>query len=137
MLSNTQSANKPLSLHTKISFGECSGLNIDGGEDVRGILGLGGKIVSNTGEPELILFIKFQENVNISGIQIDCFDKEFCPEKIKLYSNVANLDFSNFEEISATECISLKGNFGKIVPLKAAKYRNIKNLAVRRIKYFC
>jgi hypothetical protein len=127
------SNNKPTSLHNKISFGECSGLNIDGGEDVRGILGLGGRIQSNSGEPELILFIKFKEQVNITGIQIDCFDKDFSPEIIKLYSNVVNLDFSDVQELSATESLNLNNNLGKILQLKLAKFRSVQNLAVKLI----
>jgi hypothetical protein len=131
MNANSQTANnKPVSLHNKISFGECSGLNIDGGEEVKGVLGLGGRIQSNSGEPELILFIKFKEQVNISGIQIDCYDKDFSPEIIKLYSNVANLDFSDVQELSATETLNLNNNLGKILQLKMAKFRSIQNLAV-------
>jgi len=129
-MNNSQTTNKPVSLHNKISFGECSGLNIDGGEEVKGVLGLGGKIQSNPGEPELILFIKFKEQVNISGIQIECFDKDFYPGTMKLYSNVANLDFSDVEELSATETLNLNNNFGKIITLKIAKFRSVQNLAV-------
>lgn len=129
---NNQAQNQPVALHNKISFGECSGLNIDGGEDVKGILGLGGKITSNEGEPELILFVKFKEQVNISGMQIETFDKDFLPSRIKLYSNVSNLDFADVEEITPTESINLDKNFGKIINLKIAKFRSVQNLAVLR-----
>ena len=133
MSSNTKSANKPID---GASNTQSANKPIDGGED-KNILELEQKIVSNTGEPELILIIKFQEDSNISGIQIDCLDKKFCPANIKLYSNVCHLDFSNFEEIPATECLSLKGNIGKIMPLKVGTYRGVSHLAVGRIKYFC
>ena len=117
-------------LHNKISFGECSGLNIDGDNDVKGILGLGGRIQSNSGEPELILFITFKEPVNISGIKVECFEKDFEPQQIQIFTNKNNLDFGDIGNIASTETINLQNNFGKTIPLKIAKFRSVTHLTV-------
>ncbi len=122
--------NKAVALHQKISFGECSGLNIDGDAEVKGILGLGGRIQSNSGDPELILFIKFKEPVNISGIQVECFDKEYAPTSIQLFSNLTNLDFGDIGNIPSTETLNLGNNLGKQLPLKVAKFRSVSNIIV-------
>lgn len=117
-------------LHDKISFGECSGLNIDGDNEVKGILGLGGRIQSNSGEPELILYIKFKEPVNISGIKVECFEKDFEPEQMQIFSNGNNLDFGDIGNVASTETVNLKNNLGKQIPLKIAKFRSISQLTV-------
>ena len=131
----TSNSNSALgALHDKISFGECSGLNIDGDNEVKGILGLGGKIQSNSGDPELILFIKFKEPVNISGIKVDCFEKEFEPEQMQIFANKNNLDFGDIGNVPSTETVNLKDTFAKLIPLKIAKFRSVNNLIVKNIK---
>jgi hypothetical protein len=130
MFASSSMNNKAVALHQKISFGECSGLNIDGDAEVKGILGLGGRIQSNSGDPELILFIKFKEPVNISGIQVECFDKEYAPTSIQLFSNLTNLDFGDIGNIPSTETLNLGNNLGKQLPLKVAKFRSVSNIIV-------
>lgn len=132
---NNNTNNKATALHQKISFNECSGLNIDGEADVKGILGLGGKIQSNESEPELILFIKFKEPVNISGVSIESFEKNYEPEIMHIFANKTNLDFGDIENVPATETVTLKNNFGKIIALKVAKFRSISHLTVNLFYY--
>jgi len=136
MWSSNTNKNGALALHDKISFGECSGLNIDGDSEVKGILGLGGRIQSNSGEPELILFIKFKEPVNISGIKIECFEKDFEPEQIQIFANKNNLDFGDIGSFPPTESLNLKNNLGKQMPLKIAKFRSVNQLTVKKTLVF-
>ena len=133
MFATKTTNNNSLSLHNQISFGECSGLNIDGDNEVKGILGLGGRIQSNAGEPELILFIKFKEPVNISGVKVECFEKSFEPEQMQIFANTHNLDFGDIGNIPSTETINLTNNFGKQIPLKIAKFRSVNHLTVKFI----
>lgn len=130
MFATTTTNNNAAALHNKISFGECSGLNIDGDNEVKGILGLGGRIQSNSGEPELILYIKFKEPVNISGIKVECFEKDFEPEQMQIFANRNNLDFGDIGSVATTETINLKSNLGKLMPLKIAKFRSVSQLTV-------
>ena len=128
---STNTTNKSLALNNKISYGECNGLNIEGDGEVKQILGLGGRIQSNAGEPELLLYIKFKEPVNISGISLECFDKDFLPAQMNIFTNTISIDFGDIENITSTETINLSNNFGKQLPLKIAKFRSVSCLTVK------
>lgn len=59
------------SVNNKISFNECTALNVEGGDSVREVFGFGGTVKSNKGDPDVLVFVKFKEGVNISGIRIE------------------------------------------------------------------
>lgn len=126
------------SLNSLISFNESSGLNIAGTEHISETFGAGGTIKSNKGDPEIILHIKFKDNVNISGIMIEgSMNSDKNPTTMKLFANKTSLDFSDASTTASTETVDLKVNLGKVVTLKIAKFRNVSNLFVRFIFYLC
>jgi hypothetical protein len=125
----TPNGNK--NLNTKISFNECSGLNIEGTEPIKEAFGFGGTIKSNKGDPELIIFIKFNQNVNISGILIESsMDISKSPSNMQLFANKNDLGFSDIGSTNPTESINLGTNLGKLISLRIAKFRSVSMLSV-------
>jgi hypothetical protein len=123
------------SINTLINYDKCTGLNISGSESVKEAFGFGGMIISNTGDPEVILVINFRDNVNISGIMIESsMDSSKAPSEIQLFVNKNTLDFSDIGSVSPTENIKLNGNLGKVINLKIAKFRSVSSLVVRQRK---
>jgi len=123
------STNGTKSINSLISMNDCTGLNIEGEEAVREIFGHGGTLKSNKGDPEVILIIKFRDNVNISGIRIEgSMNKSQLPSRMELFVNNNTVDFSDIGSINSTE--SLKVENGKTQSLKIAKFRNVSNLSV-------
>ena len=123
------STNGTKSINSLISLNECTGLNLEGWEAVREIFGYGGTLKSNKGDPEVIIIIKFRDNVNLSGIMIEgSMDKGQLPTKMELFVNNSTVDFSDIGSINPTE--SLKVESGKTQTLKIAKFRNVSNLSV-------
>lgn len=122
------------SINAKISLEECTGLNLEGTETVKEALGFGGCIKSLKGDPELIIFIKFKDNVNLSGIMVESsMDDTKRPSIMHLFINKNDLGFSDIGSINSTESVDLQKNLGKIVNLKIAKFRSVSSLAVRLI----
>lgn len=120
------------SVNSYISSNECTALNVEGYESVKEVFGSGGTIKSNKGDPELIIYVKFKEKVNISGILIESsMDTEKRPAIVKIYANKTSLDFADVETEPATEVININSsNIGKSIGLKIAKFRNISTLYV-------
>jgi hypothetical protein len=116
-----------------ISFDECSGLNIEGSDGVKSVFGMGGAVQSNKGDPELIVYVKFKENVNISGFKIETsMDKDKMPSLVKIFTNNISIDFSDAESLPATETIKIdSSNIGKNIPLKVAKFKSVSYLTVK------
>ena len=128
MISNNKS-NK--SINTLISLNECTGLNLAGTESVKEVFGFGGTVLSNQGDPEVIIFVKFKNNVNISGILIEgSMDTSKNPSEVQLFVNKSTLDFSDIGSVSPAETINLTSNLGKNVNLKIAKFRSVSSLVV-------
>jgi hypothetical protein len=131
MLSNN--GNK--SLNSFIALNECTGLNLEGTEPVKQVFGYGGTLKSNKGDPEVLLIIKFMNNVNISGIMIESsMDKSKLPTRMELFANNSSIDFSDIGSINPTE--TLKVENGKINTIKIAKFRNVSILTVNNFIIF-
>jgi hypothetical protein len=64
-------ANNDINLNNIISFSESEGLNIEGTSGIKEVFGFGGTIVSFSGDPEILLNIRFRELVNINAIMIE------------------------------------------------------------------
>jgi len=93
-------------------------------------------IISNKGDPEIIIDINFRDNVNISGIMIESsMDSSKAPSAIQLFVNKNNLDFSDIGTVNPTESINLNGSLGKVVNLKVAKFRSVSSLVVKKITF--
>ena len=111
---------------------ESSGLNIEGDNDISGILKGNESIKSNKDEPELLLYIKFKDNVNITKILIDskAENEDNKPEILKIFCNSSNLDFSDAATNNATELIKLEGKFNTKISINASKFRRITQLTL-------
>ena len=114
-----------------ISLKDCIALNAEGLADISSVFGMGGAVRSNKDDPELILIVNFLSNVNISGIKLQsCMNKDYNPQTMHLFVNTNALSFSDIGSVKATEVINMEDNFGKTIPLKVAKFRNVSTRAV-------
>ena len=119
------------SLNQHLSLKDCVALNAEGSSDISAVFGMGGTVKSNKDDPEVIILIKFLSNVNISGIKIlGGMNQEYHPQTMQLFVNNNSLSFSDIGSVKATEVIKMDSNFGKTIPLKVAKFRNVSTLAV-------
>ena len=128
-----------LKLHTKevnllslILEKESTGLNIKGDNDIYGILQGNEFIQSNIGEPEIIIYIKFTGVVNITKILIDSKPEniENIPDKLKIFANSSNTDFSDAASNTPTELVNLEGKLGNKIGLNISKFRKISELVL-------
>ena len=128
-----------LKLHTKevnllslILEKESTGLNIKGDNDIYGILQGNEYIQSNIGEPEIIIYIKFTGVVNITKILIDSKPEnlENIPDKLKIFANSSNTDFSDVASNTPTELVNLEGKLGNKIGLNISKFRKISELVL-------
>ena len=125
--------NKEINLFSLILKDESTGLNIEGNNDISGILkGVESPIKSNKGEPEILIYVKFSHLVNMTKILIDSKPKEEenKPDILKLFSNSSNMDFSDAETNSPTEVVKLEGKFNTKISLNAAKFRKLSELVL-------
>lgn len=119
------------SLNKKIALANCEAINIEGSSSVRDVL-TGGYIRSNQSDPEVLLNIVFQENVNLNGIYIDGANKEKRPELLLIFVNSPTLNIGDVENLKPVETIVLNdSNIGKKISLKVAKFRNVSSLNVK------
>ena len=128
-----------LKIHTKevnllslILEKESTGLNIKGDNDIYGILQGNEFIQSNIGEPEIIIYIKFTGVVNITKILIDSKPEnlENIPDKLKIFANSSNTDFSDVASNTPTELVNLEGKLGNKIGLNISKFRKISELVL-------
>jgi hypothetical protein len=115
-----------------LNLSECSGLNLAGTESCREVFGFGGTVVSNKGDPEVIIIVKFKNNVNLSGIMIESsMETEKRPSSLQIFANKASIGFGDIGSVTPTESFTLSDNsFGKIQSLKIAKFKNVGVLCV-------
>lgn len=123
--------NSIVPLNALILTKECSGLNIAGDGSVSGVFGGGVPVMCQEGDPELIIVVKFRERVSINQIMIEAgMKEESLPDRVKIYSNKADLDFDDVQNIEPTELFNLKQNVGKKLNVKLAKFRNISDISL-------
>ena len=124
---------KEVNLFTLILQDESSGLNIEGVNDISGVLkGNNEPIKSNKDEPEILIYIKFSCLVNITKILVDSKapKEENKPEILKIFANSSNMDFSDAVSNSATETIKLEDKYGNKIGLNVSKFRKISELVM-------
>ena len=128
-----------LKLHTKevnllslILENESTALNIKGKNDIYGILQGNEFIQSNNGEPEIIIYIKFTGMVNITKILIDSKPENIdnIPDKLKIFANSSNTDFSDVASNTPTELVNLEGKLGNKIGLNISKFRKVSELVL-------
>lgn len=128
--------NTSIALNSSISLSACTGLNIIGDQNVQGIFGGGTPIISNEGDPEIIIIVKFKEKVSLTHILIESgMDTKKSPAKVKLFAGIEDLDFSDADSVPATESFNLNGNLGKQISVRIPKYRNLSEISVKN-KFF-
>lgn len=129
--------NSSQSLNEFLSLKECSGLNIQGDNGISSVFSGGSPIECQSGDPEMIVVVKFREKVSLTQILIESgMNKEKEPAILKIFANIDDLDFSDAESLPATETIKLEGNFGKNIKLNVPRFRNISELCVSIFTYF-
>ena len=121
---------KEINLFSLILKDESTGLNIDGKNDISGILKGIESIKSNKDEPEILIYIKFLGQVNITKILVDSKAKEDTnkPNILKIFTNSSELDFSIAESNTPTELIKLEDKYGVKISINAPKFRKISQL---------
>ena len=122
-----QKKKKEVNLFALILKDESSGLNIEGNNDISGILkgNFSESIKSNKDEPELLLYIKFVGQVSLTKILIESKapNDNNKPEILKIFANSSNMDFADAASNTATETIKLEGKFGSKISINVPKFR--------------
>ena len=123
---------KEVNLLSLIKEEESTGLNIEGKNEIKGILQGIEYIKSNISEPEILIYIKFTGLVNITKILIDSkpLNIDNTPEILKIFANSSNTDFSDAATNAATEIIKLEGKMGSKIGLNISKFRKISELVL-------
>ena len=65
------------------------------------------KFLQSDCDEELLITIKFMQNVKISHIQIEGVDAERAPNKVSLFINPLNLDFDSAKSEKPTQMLEL------------------------------
>ena len=123
---------KEVNLLSLIQEDQSTSLNINGNNDISGILQGNEFIQSNTNEPEILIYLKFNGLVNITKMLIDSKPENLdnTPDILKIFANSSNLDFADAAANSATETIKLGGKFGNKIGLNIPKFRKISELVL-------
>ena len=113
-------------LNKYLSLNECSALNVDGSEPISGILSSTSTIYSNVDDPQLLITLRFNQNVNITQIKIESGNnKEICPNELKIFVGREDLDFDDVIDMNPTEKFDLSKNLGKLMRVNIPRFRNV------------
>ena len=132
-----------MKLHTKevnllslIQEEESTGLNIEGKNDIKGILQGIEFVKSNINEPEILIYVKFTGLVNITKILVDSKPDNInnTPKTVKIFVNSSNTDFSDAVTNTPTETVKLEGKIGSKIGLNISKFRKISELVLYFIR---
>ena len=126
-------------LNKYLSFNECSALNVEEDGTLKAILSSTSTLKSNDDDPQILITLKFAQNVNITYIQIESgMDKENYPSNLKIFNGRDDLDFDDVQDMQATEKFELENNLGKAMRVNIPRFKNVNIMTVRIyfIKYF-
>ena len=86
---------KEVNLLSLIQEDQSTSLNINGNNDISGILQGNEFIQSNTNEPEILIYLKFNGLVNITKILIDSKPENLdnTPDILKIFANSSNFRY--------------------------------------------
>ena len=116
-------------LNNLIAKSECSGLNIEGDNQIGTIFENNNQTIKSIeGDATMIINIKFKEKVNLNNLQIDGVDKEHNPSLMKCYVNKSDIDFSDVDDVPSTQTFKLNDEMGKKLKLNIPKWRNVSEL---------
>ena len=113
-------------LNQYLSLNECSALNVDGSEPITGILTSSSTIFSNADDPQILITLRFDQNVNITQILVESgSNKEIAPNELKVFVGREDLDFDDVADMNPTEKFDLSKNLGKLMRVNIPRFRNV------------
>ena len=119
-------------LNNYLFLDQCTVLNVDDQNALKGVLSSESSIKSNGDDPQILLIIKFNQNVNITHVQIlNGKNKEMIPSNVKLFTGRSDLDFDDVQEMKPTENFELLKNIGKPMKVNIPRFKNVNTITVR------
>ena len=123
---------KDVCLNKCISFNECSVLNVEDADTLKGVLSSNSTLKSNEDDPQILITLKFVQNVNITYIQVEGgMNSECQPSTLKVFNGRNDLDFDDVQEMKPTEQFDLLKNKGKPMKVNIPRFRNVNMMTVR------
>ena len=118
-------------LNKYISVNECSVLNVEDGETLKGVLTSNSTLKSIDDDPQILITLKFNQKVNITYIQVEGgMNSENNPVSLKVFNGRNDLDFDDVQEMKPTEQFDLKTNKGKPMKVNIPRFRNVNMMTV-------
>ena len=119
-------------LNKCISFNECSVLNVEDADTLKEVLSSNSTLKSNEDDPQILITLKFVQNVNITYIQVEGgMNSECQPSTLKVFNGRNDLDFDDVQEMKPTEQFDLLKNKGKPMKVNIPRFRNVNMMTVR------
>ena len=119
-------------LNNHLSFDQCTALNVDDQNVLKAVLSTESSIKSGGDDPQILMIIKFNQNVNITHIQINSGNnKEMIPSNVKLFTGRSDLDFDDVQDMKPTENFDLLKNIGKPMKVNIPRFKNVNTITVR------
>ena len=119
-------------LNNHLFLDQCTALNVENQDALKTVLSSESSIKSNGDDPQIIVIIKFNQNVNITHIQIDSGkNKDLFPSNVKLFNGRSDLDFDDVQEMKPTENFELSKNIGKPMKVNIPRFKNVNTITVR------
>ena len=95
-------------LNNALSLDQCSALNTEDPDTLKAVLSSTSVIKSNEEDPQILITVKFHQNVNITHIQIESGkNKDVLPSNLKMFTGRDDLDFDDVQDMKATEAFEL------------------------------
>ena len=118
-------------LNKFLSLNECNALNVEDEEVLKTILSSTSTIKSNEDDPQILITLKFIQNVNITHIQIESgMNSDEYPAFLKIFNGRNDLDFDDVQEMQATEKFELLKNLGKPIRVNIPRFKNVSIMTV-------
>ena len=118
-------------LNKYLSFNECNALNVEDNSSLKEILSSTSTMISNEDDPQILITLKFSQNVNITYIQIESgMNKDNYPSNLKVFNGRDDLDFDDVQDMQASEKFDLENNFGKAMRVNIPRFKNINVMTV-------
>ena len=119
-------------LNKVLSLNQCSALNTEDPETLKAVLSSTSVIKSIEEEPQILITVKFHQNVNITHIQIESGkNKDILPSNLKIFTGRDDLDFDDVQDMKATETFELSKNFEKPIRVNIPRFKNVNTFTVR------
>ena len=102
-----------------------SPMNVEDAETLKAVLSLTSNLKSNEDDPQILITLKFNQNVNITYIQIEVGkNTDLHPSALKVFVGRDDLDFDDVQDMQATEKFELENNLGKAMRVNIPRFKN-------------